>query len=335
MVAALLWPEQPDREALTHLRHLLFELRRALGDGDPDRPFVLASRDLIQLNPAADLDLDVTAFVEVVGAMPAADGLPLQQGAVRRLERAVGLYRGEFLQGLAVDSVPFEEWALLKREQLHWQAMGALWQLAAAYEGRGEYSQAQQYARRQLELQPWQEEAHRQLMRALALGGQRSAALAQYQTCVQRLASELGAAPADETVALYQAILEGRLAGLEARGAGDAVRLSPLASSPSRPCIPAVFVARETELAKLDGFLEMALDGQGQVVFVSGLAGSGKTALRWLLDVLERTGYDASAVPVTVNCTQANQLDGPAQQVMVPLRRSTAERSRIPVFWNP
>jgi len=279
MVAALLWPEQPDREALAHLRHLLFELRRALGDGDPDRPFLLASRELIQLNPAADLDLDVTAFVEAVSAMLAADGLPLQQGAVRRLERAVGLYRGGFLEGLAVDSAPFEEWALLKREQLHWQAMGALWQLAAAYEARGEYSQAQRYARRQLELQPWQEEAHRQLMRALALGGQRSAALAQYQTCVQRLASELGAAPADETVALYQAILEGKLAGLEARAAGDAVRLRPLASSPSRPCIPAVFVAREAELAKLDGFLEMALAGRGQVALVSGMAGSGKTAL--------------------------------------------------------
>jgi DNA-binding SARP family transcriptional activator len=278
-LAALLWPEQPDREALARLRHILSDLRRGLGDDDPDQPFLLASREAIQLNPAADVELDVTAFVEAVSSLPPPDVVPLEHGTVGRLERVVGLYRGGFLEGLAVNSVPFEEWALLKREQLHWQAMGALWLLAAAYEGRGEYSQAQRYARQQLELQPWQEEAHRQLMRALALGGQRSAALAQYQTCVQRLAAELGATPADETVALYQAILEGRLAGLEARGARDAARLRPLTSLPSLPRSPGVFVAREAELAKLDGFLEMALAGQGRVALVSGLAGSGKTAL--------------------------------------------------------
>ncbi|MFQ6115092.1 MAG: protein kinase, partial [bacterium] len=41
---------------------------------------------------------------------------------------------------------------------------------------------------------------------------------------------------------------------------------------------PAV-VARENELEKLDRFLDMALSGQGRVVFVTGEAGDGKTAL--------------------------------------------------------
>jgi transcriptional regulator with XRE-family HTH domain len=41
----------------------------------------------------------------------------------------------------------------------------------------------------------------------------------------------------------------------------------------------AVFVAREHELAQLDGFLDLALSGDGRVVFVTGEAGSGKTAL--------------------------------------------------------
>ncbi|MFQ5858977.1 MAG: AAA family ATPase, partial [Anaerolineae bacterium] len=40
-----------------------------------------------------------------------------------------------------------------------------------------------------------------------------------------------------------------------------------------------VFVARERELAQLNGFLNRALAGQGQVCFVTGEAGSGKTAL--------------------------------------------------------
>ena len=40
-----------------------------------------------------------------------------------------------------------------------------------------------------------------------------------------------------------------------------------------------VFVARKSELARLDAFLGHAVAGQGQVCFVSGEPGSGKTAL--------------------------------------------------------
>ena len=40
-----------------------------------------------------------------------------------------------------------------------------------------------------------------------------------------------------------------------------------------------VFVARRRELARLDEFLDLALAGQGRVVYVTGEAGSGKTAL--------------------------------------------------------
>ena len=279
MLAALLWPDQPDREALVHLRHTLSDLRRALGEDDPSRPFFWASRETIQLNPAADVDVDVTTFTQALSAMPGPDALPLEHEAVDRLERAVALYRGGFLEGVAVNSVPFEEWALLKREQLHWQAMGALRLLATAYEALGEYSQVQRYARRQLELQPWQEEAHRQLMRALVLGGQRSAALAQYQTCVQRLAAELGVAPADETVALYQAIRDGTLVDSEVQREREAAKPRLLTASRPRAFTPTVFVSREAELAELDGFLERTLAGQGRVAFVSGVAGSGKTAL--------------------------------------------------------
>ena len=67
----------------------------------------------------------------------------------------------------------------------------------------------------------------------------------------------------------------------------------PLTTSVKRPRVPAflvegaeevegerpVFVAREEELSKLGGFLDTALSGKGQVVFVKGEAGSGKTAL--------------------------------------------------------
>jgi len=55
-------------------------------------------------------------------------------------------------------------------------------------------------------MEPWREEAHRQLMRILAHSGQRSAALAQYKVCRRILAEELGVEPDAETQALYARI---------------------------------------------------------------------------------------------------------------------------------
>jgi hypothetical protein len=42
---------------------------------------------------------------------------------------------------------------------------------------------------------------------------------------------------------------------------------------------PPVFVTREAELAQLERFLNRALDGHGQVAFITGDPGQGKTAL--------------------------------------------------------
>ena len=62
-----------------------------------------------------------------------------------------------------------------------------------------------------------------------------------------------------------------------------------------------VFVARERELAQLQPYLDRALAGQGQVCFVTGEAGSGKTAL---VQELARRAQDAhpDLVVATGNC---------------------------------
>jgi DNA-binding SARP family transcriptional activator len=199
VLAGLLWPEWPDRDALSNLRYALSNLRKVIGDRQAQPPFLLITRDALQFNPAADTWLDVTAFTELVEA-DATD-----PSAIEQLEEAVDLYRGPFLEGFSVDDSPaFEEWALFTREQIARQVSSALRRLAVTCERRGDYEQAQAYAWRQLELESWDEAAHQQLMRTLALSGQRGAALAQYETCRRLLAEELGVEPAEETTRLYE-----------------------------------------------------------------------------------------------------------------------------------
>src|SRR5690606_4376550 len=109
-----------------------------------------------------------------------------------RREHAVALYRGAFLDKFYVaDSDLFEEWATLVREPLHQRVLDALGALVAYHERHGNYAQALHYSERQLELEPWREEAYRQIMRLLALNGQRSAALHCYERCRAVLESEL------------------------------------------------------------------------------------------------------------------------------------------------
>jgi DNA-binding SARP family transcriptional activator len=260
VLASLLWPERSDREALSALRYALSNLHHALGDRRARSPFLVVTRTSVQFNPASDHWLDVAEFEGLRG-----------RSDVPGLERALSLYRGPFLDGLSVgDSPAFDEWMLLKGEETRRAVLSVLGRLTSLQTVRGEYDGAARWARRQLELEPYREQAHRQLMVALALSGERSAALAHYEACRRLLAQDLGCEPEDETQALYAQVREGSL-------------LRPPPSPASLPAssgqTPPRFVAREQELTRLYTFLDRALGGQGGLALVVGEAGGGKTAL--------------------------------------------------------
>ena len=276
-LAALLWPDWPGRHALSNLRQALANLRATLHDRDPDdaNPLLLVSRESIQFNRASDHALDVTVFEQGVRkTRPEAQGIEIdEEERIGTLAACAQLYRGPFLDELSIDSAPFEEWLTLQRE--HWQreVLAMLQQLAGLHERRGQYPQARACARRALAMEPTDEWWHRQLMRSLALGGEHSAALAQYETCCRVLDEELAVKPARETTALYEEIRRGALA------APTKDEQSPPPASDITETPRSLFVARELELAQLEQWLGEALRGRGRVGFVVGEPGSGKTTL--------------------------------------------------------
>ena len=97
---------------------------------------------------------------------------------------------------------------MAERQRLQDTALEALYRLAAQYARDGAYPEAIATVRRVLALEPWHEEAHRQLMQLLALTGRRSEALMQYRACRRLLVLELGTEPTLETQALYQDLLQ-------------------------------------------------------------------------------------------------------------------------------
>ena len=266
-LAALLWPNRADTTARTNLRNALSNLRRAIKDPDAQEPFLLISRDTVQFNLASDQWVDVTAFGACVAtgdkeAGDAHDRRPAQE----YLARAVAHYRGSFLEGFSLKGcLAFDDWSLVVRERLQRQALSALTRLAQDYEQQGDTGRALEATRRQVEMEPWQEPAHRRLMRLLALDGQRAEALAQYERCRRILRQELSVEPEPETAALYERIRDG------------AEVPAPEASPPHNlPAQLTPFVGREEALAEIKARLR---DPACRLLTLVGPGGSGKTRL--------------------------------------------------------
>jgi predicted ATPase/DNA-binding SARP family transcriptional activator len=286
-LAELLWPDQVAAVARASLRVAINLLRKALGDQAAQPSFLLISRETVQLNPASHVALDVSVFADLCRAsqLHAHPAGALCATCVVQLTQAAVLYRGELLQQVVVrDSVAFEEWVTLSRERLHRQALVALGQLADYHEAQAEDEQARQYAWRTLALEPWDEAAHRCLMRVLARSGQRNAALAQYQRCRKVLAEELGVEPSAETTALYRRIQSGPLeTALGERTHPDvlshsnAAAVQMLVAPPTNLPAPLTpLIGRESELGAVGALMRSA---DVRLVTLTGPGGIGKTRL--------------------------------------------------------
>ncbi len=272
MLAALLWPDVPDTSARANLRKVLSDLRRAIGDRETPNPALLVSRETIQFNNKSDCRVDVTVM----------ESLTTAHATTKQRADAVSLYKGRFLEGFSIhDSVAYDDWTRQVSDHLQRRISTTLRHLVDDFEAADDLAQARTYAWRRVELEPWHEDAHRQLMRILALSDQRTAALAQYEACRENLQRAFDVEPSPRTQQLYAQIRDGLLMAAAPGTSPRPIRAEAeyLIRNRARALAPPVFVARERELAQLTGHLDRALGGEGRVVFVTGEAGQGKTAL--------------------------------------------------------
>jgi predicted ATPase/DNA-binding SARP family transcriptional activator len=304
-LATLLWPEADQNSARTALRRDLSALNKALGQTwlEIDRESVSLKRGIgPSTSSGQTFWLDVEQFRSLLATCGTHDHPPegVCSACLPSLSEAVELYRGEFLAGFTLRDCPeFDEWQFFQAESLRHELISALARLVRGYSAQGDAgcASAIPYARRWLALDPLQEAAHQQLMQLYAWTGQQAAALRQYQECVRVLDEELGIPPSAETTKLYEAIKAKRLLPLPSSAVEKSTSSLNQVASEAQAALPQlpsfldpkeaeaidlerpVFVAREHELAQLDAFFDLALTGRGQVIFVIGEAGRGKTVL--------------------------------------------------------
>ena len=267
-VAGILWPDTDETTARSKLRYTLWQLRKSIGD-----QFILADKITLAFNADADYWLD-SAVLENKNP---------ERLTTDELSEVLAVYEGELLPGF------YEDWVFLERERTHALFVNKIQFLLQRLIEEKRWREVLEWGERWISLDQTPEPAFRALMIAYSQLGDNAGAVSAYHRCQVTLAEQLDVEPSAETKEIFDLISKGDKPVVYTFDAVDTLPKSEEVSEKLPPFLEApgelpeidrsVFVTRERELAQLGEKLELSIHGQGQVVFVLGDAGQGKTAL--------------------------------------------------------
>lgn len=292
-LAALLWGGHHEAQARDSLRQALSLLRKALSHACPAA--LIAQEDTVGLEPTA-LEIDARAFEDLIA-----------EPGVANLERAIGFYRGEFLDGFQVAAPEFENWAAAERQRFRELALEGMTKLLDHHLSAGVIERGIHIATRLLAADPLQERVHRTMMELYARQGRQGAALRQYRTCAELLSRELGIEPDAQTKSLHRHLLREwnrkqprasmmpsalPASGIEALPVTDVLDRSIPPSLKAKvapgnlPVQATSFLGRDRDIASAGGILSSA-----RLITLTGPGGIGKTRLALQLAVAMHDDY--------------------------------------------
>ncbi len=188
-LADLLWERSGQEQARQSLRQALSVLRRQL----PAAAAAGLSASVEEARLAAVTD--VQRFESLAASTEAWDW-----------DAALALWRGPFLDDLALDAPAFEEWAQRERRRLDEIRADLLARLAERRLAGNDAAAAIGAARDLVAQDPLREDGHRLLIRAYVAAGRRAEAIAQYEQMALILRTELSVAPDPQTTALVEGL---------------------------------------------------------------------------------------------------------------------------------
>lgn len=201
-LTCLLWPDSDGSQTKQYLRRTLWQLQSTLEEAqDPAAQLIALEGDWVQLNPAAGCWTDADQLEDAYTQVADVPGRYLDPDQAALLRQAVALYRGDLLEDW------YQDWCVLKREQLQNLYLTLLDKLMGYCEAYGEYEKGAGYGMQILHLEIASERTYRRLMRLRYLAGDRTGALREYQRCVDALQREFGVTPARSTIQIHEQIL--------------------------------------------------------------------------------------------------------------------------------
>src|SRR2546426_944168 len=200
-LVAQLWPETDPASALSNFHFTLHALRKALASaGASEATSVVRTDTGYRLALPISIHVDLEVFRRSLRRGREAQEGGRSREAIQYLRAAVAVHRGEFLADLTAP------WIDRQREETDHQLVAAAKELATLELEWKEPKAAVRPLEKLLELEPYDEEAHRLLMRAHHESGDQALAVRHYQALEAMLHRDLGAEPEPATRELYQRI---------------------------------------------------------------------------------------------------------------------------------
>jgi len=191
-LANLLWSDRGEQQARNSLRQALNALKKMFDHIEPC-PLQIDHINVNFDNRSIEIDA-VKLETLVVEQTPEAAA------------EAIGIYRGEFLEGVAVRDSNGEEWLATERDRFRRLVIQALEKVLVSQIESGELENAAELGEKFVNLDRISESAWRILMQVYTARGERNHALMAYKRCSEVLIKELGVEPSRETTELHDAI---------------------------------------------------------------------------------------------------------------------------------
>ncbi len=192
MIDTLWWDEESVNPA-NALKTILHRARTALGElGIPeDTPILLYKRGIYRWNSDIQVSLDTEQFEQLSNEQ--------HEGNVEMALKAISLYKGDLLPN--TESSP---WVVSLRTYFHAKYIGLCHETAASLNHMGRCTEAMEICKGAINLDPYDEGCHLELMQSMVAQGLKQQAL-QHYTYVQKLFMEqLGVSPSHEMTAIYR-----------------------------------------------------------------------------------------------------------------------------------
>jgi DNA-binding SARP family transcriptional activator len=257
-IVEVLWNGDPPKRPADNVATLVSRLRRTLGSGS-----IAGGREGYRLGiaPAVNVDLDDAATLIAEAERLLTGDEPAIAGAAAA--RALELLNA----GFVLEDESSAHWARPARDEVTGLLRRARHTAAAAALATAEPDDARRVAEAAVAADPFDEAAHRLLMRAHDAAGDSAQALMVYERLRRTLVVELGTDPAPQTRAVHLAILRERPP-------------YPLRSVPkSVPVTYPVLVGRDAEVARIEQAWKAATAGEMSALVIAGEAGIGKSRL--------------------------------------------------------
>ncbi len=198
----MFWGETDPTVVERNFHPTVSHIRKALNNNQALKQNLLLYRDgAYLLNPEFAYCIDTEEFDRLLNEGEAARRARQFEQCVKCYESAIALYRGEFMQG------SYDTWVEEQRSYYRLQYLQLLESLAGVAQKLEDWFKATQLAQLILRDDPFREDMHCLLMRALAAQGNKGGVKEQYEGLKRLLANELGVEPSVETQTIYQELV--------------------------------------------------------------------------------------------------------------------------------